>query len=298
MIAPSTLAILFVVAPIAAVAQGSSTSSSHLKLPVTARSAALGEGTVADPGQLSSWLLNPANLYYTEPDFINLTHAAWIQEVQGEHLSGRFSLASGSMGVAVSATSVPGIEIRDVPGPPVGTFSARFATFQLGYAQRILDDVVLGASSKYLYEKIYKHEATGFGVDVGITYRTPIRGFSAAFAVTNLGSLGQFRDQGSDLPGFTRLGASYSSQYDDFDYLISTAWAQSLRFYESHLQASLEASYKRTMTARFGYQTGYDSRGLSAGIGFRYEFIQFDYAYVPFSLALGDGHLFSLGFRF
>jgi hypothetical protein len=279
-------------------AQGSSTSSSQLKIPVTARSAAMGESTVSDPGQFSSWSINPANLFSDSPLAIALTHSQWMQEIQTEFLAVRIPIASGSLGLGVSTNSVPGIEIRDVPGPSLGTFSARFASFQIGYAQNLTNDIILGASAKYLYEKLYVDEAAGFGFDAGLNYNTPVQGLKAGFAVTNIGGLQQFQNDRSDLPMFSRIGASYTFRQDDFDFAFSGAWAHNLRDPENHVQASLEATYSQKVSLRLGYQTGYESRALSAGIGIRFEFIQFDYAYVPFALGLGDSHLFSLGFQF
>lgn len=279
-------------------AQGSSVSSSQLKLPLTARSAALGESTVSDPGHLSSWLVNPANLFSAAPLTVALTHSQWMRDIQTEFLATRIPIASGTLGVGVSTNSVPGIEIRNVPGPSLGTFSARFASFQIGYAQNVTNDVVLGASAKYLYEKLYVDETTGFGFDAGIIYCTPVQGLKAGLAITNIGGLQQFRNDRSDLPTFSRIGASYAFQQDEFDFCFSGAWANNVQDRESHLQGSLEATYSQKVSLRFGYQTGYESRALSAGIGIRFEFVQFDYAYVPFALGLGDSHLFSLGFQF
>ena len=279
-------------------AQGSSASSSQLKIPLTARSAALGESTVSDPGQFSSWFINPASLFSATPLAVALTHSQWMQEIQTEFLATRIPVASGTLGLSLSTNSVPGIEIRDVPGPSLGTFSARFASFQIGYAQNVTDDFALGASAKYLYEKLYVDEATGFGFDAGIIYSTPVQGLKAGFALTNIGGLRQFQNDRSDLPTFSRIGASYAFREDDFDFSLSGAWANNLRDREAHLQGSLEGIYSNKVSLRLGYQTGYDSRALSAGIGIRFEFIQLDYAYVPFALGLGDSHLFSLGFQF
>ena len=298
MIRITLIVALFLVLFSSAKAQGSSASSSQLKIPLTARSAALGESTVADPEQFSSWFINPASLSCTAPLAIELTHSLWMRDIQTEYLAARIPVAKGTLGMAISTNSVPGIEIRDVPGPSLGTFSARFASFQIGYSQNITDDLVLGASGKYLYEKLYVDEATGFGFDAGIIYATPVQGLKAGLAVTNVGGLQQFQSDRSDLPAFSRVGTSYSFRVDDFDFTFLGAWANNLRDPENHLQGSLETTYSQKLSVRLGYQTGYESRALSAGLGIRFEFIQLDYAYVPFALGLGDSHLFSLGYQF
>jgi hypothetical protein len=298
MIRYAFIVVLLTVALASSGAQGLSASSSQLKIPLTARSAGLGESSVSDLGQFSSWYLNPANLFNESPLTVALTHSQWIQEIQTEQLAARLPVAGGSLGLGVSTNSVPGIEIRDVPGPSLGTFSARFVSFQVGYAQNLTNEIILGASAKYLYEKLYVDEAAGFGFDAGMIYVSSIQGLKAGVAVTNIGGLQQFQNERSDLPTISHLGGSYSIRQDEFEFDFSAAWAHNLRDAENHLQVGLESSYSRQVSFRFGYQTGYESRALSGGIGIRFDFIELDYAYVPFSLGLGNGHLFSLGFQF
>src|SRR3989337_3024407 len=88
-------------------AQGSSPALSQLKVPVNARAGALGEGTVSDAGQFSSWSLNPANLYAKDARSLTLTHVQWIQDIQTEFIGVRFPLAKGSAALAVSTNSIP-----------------------------------------------------------------------------------------------------------------------------------------------------------------------------------------------
>lgn len=278
--------------------QGSSTGSSQLKIPLDARTAALGEANVSDAGHLSSWLVNPANLYGRDAINVTLTHTQWIQDVQSEYLAAQIPVAIGTVGLGISANSVAGIEIRDVPGPSQGTFNARFASLQLGFATPLFEKLTFGLSAKYIYEKLYTDNATGYGVDIGLLYHTPLPGFDAAMSVTNAGSVQEFRQERSDLPTFLRGGGTYHFNVDDFAVSASAAVSENLIYSESHVLASIETTYNHLVSARVGYATGYDARGLSAGLGIRYEFLQFNYAFVPFSLGLGDGHLFSLGFQF
>jgi hypothetical protein len=290
--------LLLALAPTLLSAQGSSVGSSQLKIPVNARTAAMGESTVSDANQFSSWLLNPANLYTKGPIVVELTHSQWIQEVQSEFIGAQMPMAFGTLGFSVSTITVPGIEVRDAPGPAVGTFSARFASVQLGFARTLVDDLAIGVAGKYLYEKLYADDATGVGFDIGLLYHSPIHGLDAAVSVTNAGSLEAYRSEASGLPTFMREGASYAFSYKEFTLLTYAAFANNLKDSENHAEGSFEATYKDLITVRLGYETGYDSRGITAGLGVRYEFMRFDYAYVPFSLGLGDGHLFSLRFQF
>lgn len=278
--------------------QGSSSSLSQLKTPTSARASSLGESTVSDAGQFSSWPLNPANLYAKDARSLSLTHVQWIQDIQSEFIGVRFPLAKGSAALAVSTNSIPGIEIRETPGPAVGTFTARFAAIEAGYATSVWENFSAGVTAKYLYEKLYLDDAVGFGIDLGILYQTPIAGLQIAAAVTNTGSLEQFRGERSDLPAFARVGAAYHLGVDDFRFRFSVSSACSLQGSENHLGSSIEGLYKDFLAIRLGYQTGYDARGLTAGAGIVYEFLTLDYAYVPFTYGFGSAHLLTLGFQF
>jgi hypothetical protein len=66
----------------------------------------------------------------------------------------------------------------------------------------------------------------------------------------------------------------------------------------THLNLGVEADYDRTLFVRLGYQTGYDTRGFSAGIGASYSLLRFDYAVTPWSEGFGLAHTASLSFIF
>ena len=65
-----------------------------------------------------------------------------------------------------------------------------------------------------------------------------------------------------------------------------------------HLNLAAEVFYDKLIALRVGYQTGYESRGFTGGLGLRWGNLGFDYAFLPFSLGLGSANLFSLQFRF
>jgi hypothetical protein len=52
------------------------------------------------------------------------------------------------------------------------------------------------------------------------------------------------------------------------------------------------------LALRAGYQTGYDDKGLAAGLGLYLKNLEFGYAYTPFLSNLGDSHRFSATWQF
>lgn len=215
-----------------------------------------------------------------------------------EQLSARLATSLGSFGIGVTTTSIGGIEIREIPGPPLGTFTARSATLQLGFAADLSSDVTMGAAFRYLYEKIYLDETTGIGFDLGGHYVMPFKGLTAGISFSNLGRLRAHQNEASDLPGEARVGASYQLQFDEWRAEVHGSSAHPLTKGTSRLQVGSEIAYQETFTARFGYQTRYEVRGLSAGVGIAYKIVQCDYAYIPFSSGLGNAHIFSLAIHF
>ena len=114
--------------------------------------------------------------------------------------------------------------------------------------------------------------------------------------MTNLGSLAAFRNERINLPSQTRFGGTYSSTLNEMTFRVAAAISSELEISTIHYCIGGEATYDHALTVRLGYQTGIDTRGFSAGLGVRYSFVIIDYAYIPFSMQLGDSHLISIGF--
>jgi len=60
------------------------------------------------------------------------------------------------------------------------------------------------------------------------------------------------------------------------------------------LNAGLELLLKQRLALRAGYQTGWDEKGVHAGLGLAFSRYAIDYAFVPFGADLGTSHRFSI----
>ena len=287
------LVILF---PSLLLSQGSSRGDAFFKFPVTPFVGATNESFVADPAALQSILINPANIASLETYEVLFSHTEWIQDIRTEYLSLAAPSDIGSFSLSLANTNVGGIELRSIPGPALGTFDAQSAFIQLTYGIELSRNIRIGIAPKYLYEKIFVDEATGYGIDAGILYAAGIDGLSLGCSLTNAGSLAAFRSDRTDLPTQIRFGGTYTSNINKMIFRIATAFSSELENSIYHYSIGGEASYDHTLTARFGYQSGIVARGFSAGMGIRYSVVMIDYAYVPFSMQLGNSHLISIGF--
>jgi hypothetical protein len=275
--------------------QGTSRGDVSLKFPITPFVAATGESFVADPTALQSVLINPANIASSETYGVMFSHTEWIQDIRTECLSIAAPFSFGSLSLSIANTSVDGLELRTIPGPAIGTFNVQSTSFQLTYGVKLTQNIRIGIAPKYLYEKIFVDEATGYGIDAGVIYMQLMDGLNLGCSLTNLGSLAAFRNERTDLPSQIRFGGTYSFNSDKMIFRVATAVSSELGTSINHCCIGGEATYEHTFTGRFGYQTGIDVRGFSAGIGIHYSFVMIDYAYVPFSLQIGNSHLISIG---
>ncbi len=286
----------FILFPTIVLSQGTSRGVASLKLPTTPFIGATGESFIADPTALQSILINPANSASCESYGIMFSHTEWIQDVRTDFLSIAAPFRYGSLALSIANTSVDGLELRTIPGPPIGTFNTQSTSFQLTYGIKVTETISLGITPKYIYEKIFIDESTGWGIDIGTLYAPSVEGLTLGFALTNLGSLSAFRNERTDLPSQLRFGGTYSFSLDVVSFRTAAAFSSELGISVRHISIGTEATYNDAMTVRFGYETGYEYRSFSAGVGLRYSIAMIDYAFLPSSSQMGTAHIISIGF--
>jgi hypothetical protein len=287
----------FILLPTIVLSQGTSRGVASLKLPTTPFIGATGESFIADPTALQSIFINPANITPRESYGVMFSHTEWIQDVRTEFLSIAAPFRFGNLALSIGNTSVDDIPIHgDQPGPALGSFNSQSTSFQLTYGVKLTETINLGIAPKYLYEKIFVDEATGWGIDIGTLYTPSVEGLTLGFALTNLGSLSAFRNERTDLPSQLRLGGTYSFSLDVVSFRTAIAFSSELGISVNHISIGTEATYNDAVTVRFGYKTGYEYRGFSAGVGQRYSMVMIDYAYIPSSSQMGTAHIISIGF--
>ncbi len=164
----------------------------------------------------------------------------------------------------------------------------------------VTKDISIGASIKYLYEGLLNDQAYGYGLDFGVNYLLPYNGLTASAVLKNLGSMNALRNESTKLPTEMRLGAAYTYSLADskFDFTGGAEFQKYLDTENNHFNFGGEILYNKLIAARAGFQTGFESRGFTAGIGLMWGNLKFDYAFLPFSLGLGNANLFSLQFKF
>jgi hypothetical protein len=165
------------------------------------------------------------------------------------------------------------------------------------YARRLTDCLDVGASLKYLHEKIDDELARGVAADLGVRYAVPVvDGLTAGLAVQNLGPQMSFIEDKFDLPVTYRIGAAYEAPLAKVNgELLVVGDAVVPNDGDAKAHFGLEFEYANVVALRFGYRTGWDNHNVSVGLGAKVRNLRLDYAYVPYYSDLGDTHRISLG---
>jgi hypothetical protein len=189
---------------------------------------------------------------------------------------------------------------EDFPtGVPLGEFGAYDVAFALAYGRYLYPNVAVGLSLKPVYQRIDELSASGLAVDAGVYHVSRISGVKLAAVVANLGPPMKYDVEEYALPRYLKVGGSYEKEVASIDGRVLVTL--DVMFpnddgVREHIGA--EYCYRRMFALRAGYKAGYDSQGATFGFGVVYEEISLDYAFLPVSNDLGDGHRFGLGFTF
>lgn len=273
------------------------TGLSFLKLGAGARALAMGDAYSSVSEDATAFYYNPARLNFGVKSNLSLMHNQSVQDLRTDFVAVKFPISEKlSMGIGLFTTSVSGIEIRSIPGASEGTFDSRNLSTGLSLGYKINKDVSIGITGKFLYEKIYVDEASGVGFDFGTSYSK--KNLNLAFVVSNLGSVNELKNQSSKLPSLVRLGGSYSFRKNKFGLNFALDGFKVLNGGNFHVNAGAEGGYKDFVFLRLGYQTGYENKGITTGVGFKYKALCIDYAFVPYRESFGTSNSFSLGINF
>ena len=269
-----------------------------LKIGPSARAVGMGNSFTAVCDDASATYWNPAGIANEPGNEIHATHHEWISDVRYEYLAGVHGMKGHAIGGHVALLHMGELEGRDATGNFTQTFHAYDFSAGVTYARRLAQPVEAGVTGKLLYSKIEDASATGFALDAGIRYRTPVRGLTAAATLTNLGAAMKYVEDSFELPAAARVGLGYRTRA----LLKGLVLASDLSFPNDadprgHLGVEL---WPHEMIAlRGGAKVGYDEEVGTVGVGISYAAYVFDYAFVPFSdeSELGNTHRISVSWQ-
>ena len=271
-----------------------------LKFGFGARNIAMGDAGAAASNDLSAMYYNPSRLVSTEMNEVMFMHNEWIQDVRSEVGGIKWNMFNLPWAVGFNVTTVSDIEVREKPGEPISKFNANYFFGSLSSGFSVITDLDFGATIKYLYEGLLNNESSGYGFDFGLNFFTPVKGLTASAVIKNIGTMSELRVEKTKLPSEFRLGGAYNFGFSTakLDFILAAEFQKYLETDDIHINGGGEIIYNQTFAARVGYQSGYEARNFTGGIGIMWGNLRLDYAYMPFSLGLGNANLFSIQFKF
>jgi hypothetical protein len=274
------------------------TGLTFLKLGLGARAAGMGEAfsSVADDASATYW--NPAGCVGTYGSEVLLNQVTWFQDVRMENVAIVRSMPEQGYGLSFTSLHAGDMDLRDIDGNDLGSFSFFDFAIQATYARRLTTGVAGGVSAKALYEKIDEETAQGFAVDLGLTADLPLPGLRLGACVQHLGSKMKYVEDSFDLPLTFRGGLAYRRMIPLLsDEAVVAFELQKPREDDLKTHLGIEVGVAEKLALRFGYRSGYDNQNVSVGVGIPVERFRLDYAFVPFYSDLGDTHRLSLAVK-
>ncbi|OGR97200.1 MAG: hypothetical protein A2V88_06855 [Elusimicrobia bacterium RBG_16_66_12] len=293
---PRPAFLLLVLLPIGAGAGApGSTSLDFLRLPESARLAAMASAGVGFPDESGSAQLNPAALGLLRSQEASFAYTRLYEGVgygvmSYAHPAQKF----GNFDLSLLHLDYGDIAGADASGAKTGNVSASDRQLRLSWAPQ-RETFIPGVSVKAVQEKLDNATATAFLADAGVLYR--LRRMTFGASVRNLGTRAKYEGGSGKAPVVMALGATYRALADALSLSLDVERASG-RPEPLALRTGAEIWLKDAVALRVGMRTNQDAGpGLSAGAGFKVGAARFDYALSPHG-ALGLVHHVGLSFKF
>lgn len=273
---------------------------SFLKIGFGARHLAMSDFGIVGTNEITSFNYNPALISKFESSQIVFAHNQWMQDLSSNMIGASFELFSLPFALTINNTSIKDIEVRTMPGEVQSTFNANYMYIGISTGFKVYENLAAGLTLRYVYENLFSDESSGILFDFGLHYFDLIKNLDLGFSLRNLGSVDVLRTEETQLPTDLRFGAAYkiSAESINTEFTVLGGYQNYTPVNDSHIHLGGEAYYDEVVAVRLGYMTGYESKGLTAGLGLQWKGVNFDYAYTPFDFNLGNSHTISLMYTF
>jgi hypothetical protein len=271
------------------------TAGAYLKISEGVRASSMGGTFVALSNDTSAIYFNPSGLVQLKTPEFSSMYNSWFQGISLTTMSyARPVNSSESFGVSVTYLCVGEIE-ETTMADQRGTgkvFTPSDTIVTLSYGRRIARGLLIGCSLKYINDNIDSSMVTGYGLDIGVIFATPINRLHLGAAIKNIGGLSS-----GLLPTTFTYGIAYRMLPKDALILVCDLDIPSDDDPSTHIGA--EYYPLQFLCLRCGFNTmteEYAGGNFSAGLGLVFDDLSVDYAFAPYG-ELGDTHRASFKLR-
>lgn len=278
-----------------------------LSIGVDAEALSVGDQGVATSRGAFSTYWNPAGMVAGGNQSLGISHHRWIADVRTYAASGVIRRGERmAFGAFITATDSGDLEARQGPGASDGSFTAQFVSAGASVA-RAFGALRVGATGKFISERIFGQSANGFAVDAGLQLAVLGDGLHVGAAVANVGSMSDLNAQATKLPRMVRVGGvlyPFRILADlDGAVLLSTGIllevSHNTAAERTQVHVGLTGNVLETLTVRAGYLSNDELRDFSAGLGVVQGTLALDYAVLPFTDGFGGpAHILTVSYGF
>lgn len=300
-----------------------------LQLPVGARSEAMGGAAVGLTDDASSVFWNPAGMVKVKNVQAHFSYMNWFDLFDFNAASLVYNNGDmGTFGASMIIFSTDQMEIT-TEEEPNGTgryFDASDIALGISYAKYLTDRFSVGLTVKYVNQRIWNENASGFAFDIGTQYKLDFQNLTIAMCMTNFGPDLQF--DGPDLDFVYRKDDDYplsrltpsrlkTEEYPlplhfqvgigfdvfEYDFLKMRGAIDVSHPNDNNERAHFgtELSFYDRFFVRAGYKHNYDDQDFTFGAGANVLLgatgIYFDYAYSLYDI-LPSVHRVSVNLSF
>jgi hypothetical protein len=180
------------------VSKRGTTAANFLSIGQSARAISMGSAFVGVANDVSSIYWNPAGLTKAQGGQILVDYTNWIAGTKYNFFAVSYNIGDyGAVGVSFTGSNIGDMKVTTIE-EPWGTgevFSATDMAISLAYALQLTDRFSIGFNPKFVYQGIWKMNASAVAIDMGVQYVTPFDDAILAMSISNFGTKMQLLGQ-------------------------------------------------------------------------------------------------------
>lgn len=254
-----------------------STAAPFLGITSGARASAMGSAYVAlsDDGSGVYW--NPGGLARAGSNTITFSNMNWFVDTQIQDASVIISSENvGNFALSVRALNYGEIDVTTIERPE-GTgerFTPKDLSIAVSYSRFVTERFSIGATGRFVQQKIWNVASNGFAVDLGMVYQTNFRNLKIGMSILNFGT--DMSLSGDDLRRPIDIDESIEGNNDRLEaYLGVDDWPMPLIFRVGVAVDLLDLTDHKVVMALDAKHPNDNSESLDVGLEYGFKDLVF-----------------------
>lgn len=248
---------------------------------------------------------NPAAGFQAENPYVSFSYFNHLENAKIENFRFAYPFKENFISLQLYNFSIPGFEKRDVPGEALYEFEPQSWLLSFAYSYKLQNNIFLGLSYKYVLEDIdiYRYQTSTF--DLGYFHKNLFtNGLELSSSVKNLGT--DHHDgkttaiKDIEIPLSLSNSLVYRFPLKTYNIQLSSGFTSEyfIETKEHELSSALATSFKEQIEVRVGLKFNNDGNPFTAGLGYKWNSLSFNYSYAHYTNDLGDVHGLNLIYSF